>query len=400
MNDEQNIPLCFNLCTQMQGFHPARYMDFNELYNGLQKEIKDGNVTSQLDPTGELELFSYTVDCQFDKHWNKYNIMARGLILAPKKKQVVATPFTKFFNWGEEQYFTPDMPFVVTEKMDGSLAILFYWNKKWNVATRGSFTSEQSQWAQNYLDNYINTDCLVVGYTYLAEIIYHENRIVISYDYEGLVLLSAFKGDGKEICFEELETYKDYGFKIPKVYSYDNVEAIAKVAENLPYGQEGFVVRFNNGYRVKIKGIEYIRVHRIISNVRPLFIWESMMHGDDLDSVRKQLPEELRTDFDNIRSLIDEKFEKVIIEIKEAHEQTKHMSDKELGLALKNGELGQSVILRTMLFLVRKKDLLVEAYKGGTNMRKSVYKLFRPTNDKLPGYVPTTSMNRYAEDEG
>ena len=47
----------------------------------------------------------------------------------------------------------PDLPFETMEKLDGSLIIIFHHNGRWRTATKGSFTSSQAQWAENFLEN-------------------------------------------------------------------------------------------------------------------------------------------------------------------------------------------------------------------------------------------------------
>jgi hypothetical protein len=38
--------------------------------------------------------------------------------------------------------------------------------------------------------------------------------------------------------------------------------------------REGFVVRFSNGERMKIKGEEYLRLHKIMTNLSTTGVWE------------------------------------------------------------------------------------------------------------------------------
>jgi len=56
-------------------------------------------------------------------------------------------------------------------------------------------------------------------------------------------------------------------------------------------------------------------------------------------------------------------------------------------------------VVRNTVFLVRKKNLLEEAYVGGSSMRKTVFKMFKPKGNKLVGYVPTNVMNRFDQQE-
>ena len=76
--------------------------------------------------------------------------------------------------------------------MDGSLGIAFYYQDRWVFASRGSFTSDQAIKGYGMFVNLLNTSRthFSKGYTYLFEIIYPENRIVVDYmDAERLVLL-------------------------------------------------------------------------------------------------------------------------------------------------------------------------------------------------------------------
>ena len=116
-------------------------------------------------------------------------------ILLPAEKKVIATPFPKFFNYGEVEIWDSeqhDGDILALEKLDGSLGIVYHHSGEWHCATRGAFDSEQAMWAKTWLNNNIDTNALEKDHTYLFEIIYPENRIVVSYDYEGMVLLSAY----------------------------------------------------------------------------------------------------------------------------------------------------------------------------------------------------------------
>jgi RNA ligase len=102
--------------------------NFDELYQGLMECVKEGTVNRQVDPSTGLELFNYNETCSFEHKWNKYSLVARGLILDPEHKFIVAVPFPKFFNFGERECvtFKLDAPFQAYEKMDGSLGIVYF----------------------------------------------------------------------------------------------------------------------------------------------------------------------------------------------------------------------------------------------------------------------------------
>ena len=184
----------------------------------------------------------------------------------------------------------PAIPFETFEKMDGSLIIIFYHAGQWRTATKGSFGSSQAQWAAAQLTEGIQA-VLDPGTTYLCEAIYPENRIVVHYAYEGLVLLAAYRQDGSEMTADELRVYSGVvGWRMAERHPYASIADLMVVAPTLPATAEGFVVRFSDGLRFKVKGEEYCRVHRSVSHLTPLAMWEAMAAASDMDEMRRQLP--------------------------------------------------------------------------------------------------------------
>jgi len=348
-----------------------------------------------------LEIFSYSKSCVYEGAWDKFTLMARGLILDPQGKRIVALTFPKFFNFGEVSTQLPDLPFTVTEKMDGSLGLVFYWQGKWHVATKGSFQSDQAQWAAKWMQKNIVNVQLDTNLTYLTEIIYPSNKIVVSYSFEGLVLLGGYDLTTGFEVFDAAHTWLPYvGLSIfPKTYTYDSLDFMLGVAKTLDVDHEGFVVRFSNGYRIKIKGDEYCRVHRLISNCTPLAIWDMMRNLDDLEVIRVDLPEEHRKDFDQIRELLQDTFDNYILEIKALLGETRNWTDKEVGLNLKSLD-GHSKVAKSFLFAARKKNFLEEVHMAIDNVkhaRRALFEKFRPTGNVLEGFVPSSAMNRFDE---
>jgi len=381
-----------------QFIHPARLMDFDKLREGLQDEVDAGYVNCQTDETLGLEIYKYSNSCVYDKHWNEFTLIARGLILAPKEKEVVATPFPKFFNFGEINTDLPDEPFDTFEKVDGSLGIIFYWRGHWCVATCLSFTSEQSRWAEKWLQDNIPFWQLHVSSTYLSEIVYPENRIVVPYDYSGLVLLGIYDKFGQEVAYDFVKSLADHSkFGVASRHQYNSVDDILKICKTLPATQEGFVVRFANGYRVKIKGDDYCRIHRLISRCTPLAVWEAMCECDDLDALKKDLPEEFGKDLDNIRGILFNKYKNLLEEIWQAYNATVEMSDCDLGMAIQSGKLPFSRMALSYVFPCRKGSFCGKVSKPG-KIRRSLFKRFRPTANVLEGYVPSTAINRFEEE--
>jgi RNA ligase len=258
----------------------------------LNKYYEDGLLYKQVHPTLPLTIWNYTEKVQYENLWDEVTLMCRGLV-TDHTGDIVATPFQKFFNI-EEGKFEPTEKFEVYEKMDGSLGIVFWYEGQWVIATRGSFGSDQAMKAREILKKY-NTNIMFRHLTFCFEIIYPENRIVLDYgDDEKLVLLGTFNKDGKEV---DVEIWSQWGFDVVK--KYDGINDYKQLKEMVKNDQEGFVVKFSNGDRVKVKGVEYLRLHKIMTNVSTTGIWEYLKNGEDVLELLKDVPDEF---YDKIKS--------------------------------------------------------------------------------------------------
>ncbi len=251
----------------------------------LNQYYEDGLLYKQVHPTLPLTIWNYTEKVQFENLWDEVTLMCRGLV-TDNEGNMVAIPFQKFFNI-EEGKFTPTENFEVYEKMDGSLGIVFWYQGQWVVATRGSFTSDQAIKANEILNKY-NKDIMFRHLTFCFEIIYPENRIVLDYgDDEKLVLLGTFDKNGKET---DSSIWSQWGFDVVK--KYDGIKDFKELKGMIKDDQEGFVVKFSNGDRIKVKGVEYLRLHKIMTNVTTTGIWEYLKNGEDVMELLKDVPDE------------------------------------------------------------------------------------------------------------
>jgi RNA ligase len=252
----------------------------------------------------DLVIFSYTRECQYDRAWDEVTRAARGIIFNKVTGELVARPFPKFFNLTEmpETSFgnLPDGPFSATVKMDGSMGIVYPYKGQYWVSTKGSLKSDQAKWATEWFRSNAGMSEIKKGWTPLFEIIYKENKIVVDYgDFEGMVLLAYIdNATGKEMSHEDL-VKEGALLNVPVVRQetgFQKIEDLYEYCKNLPHTQEGFVVTFANGLKVKIKGTEYCRIHKMISRMTPLAYWEAW--DFDLKDIPKsymaQMPEEFR----------------------------------------------------------------------------------------------------------
>ncbi|TDU74537.1 RNA ligase [Streptomyces sp. KS 21] len=274
--------------------HNQAYPTLHDLLpqHELAAAIDAGHVTRKPHPELPLSIYTYTRTAQYGRVWNQVTTRCRGLVADDVTGAIVALPLPKFFNVGEHEDgqpyapALPDEPFEVYDKVDGSLAVVFHYAGSWRVASKGSFISTQATWGQRHLDGR-DTSALVPGVTYLAEILYPQNRIVVDYgDRRDLVLLAAFALDGTEVPLAEAAVHWQGIGSVVTVWPAMPLAELLALAESntLPGGEnaagtdaEGFVLRFASGVRAKAKLSEYVRLHKLVTGVTERDIWRS--HG-------------------------------------------------------------------------------------------------------------------------
>ena len=254
----------------------------------LKEMISKNYVRVNKHPEHDLYIYNYTQSAQFERIWNEVTLACRGLIL-DESGNIIARPFPKFFNLGEmENQVLPDTTFEVYDKMDGSLGILYWINDIPFIASRGSFSSFQSDKANEMLHGKYKTTWKLLdkNKTYMFEIIYPENRIVLDYGAsEELVLLAIIDTQsGEEFDLEDL------GF--PVVEKYDGIKDLSVLKEMDIANKEGFIIKYSNNFRVKIKFEEYLRLHRIITQVSNLNIWEYLKTNQPMEEILERVPDE------------------------------------------------------------------------------------------------------------
>lgn len=259
------------------------------------ESVAHGYVDVFYHPNGELRGFNYSKAAQHEGHWDETTIAARGLIVN-SNDEVVARPFSKFFNYGELS--DDDMgelrgPVCVSDKLDGSLGIGYVdpQTGELNIATRGSFTSDQAQHATElYQQYYAGTWTPESNRTYMWEIIYPENRIVLDYgDTDDLMLVGKVNNTtGKSYPLSDVTEWN--GRKADVLEHHSLSDAVnAPPRENA----EGVVVHFpETDARVKLKQDDYVRLHRVATNLTTKQIWRAERDGADMEAWVQDMPEE------------------------------------------------------------------------------------------------------------
>jgi hypothetical protein len=252
----------------------------------------------------------------------------RGIILDSEDNwNVVAYPFNRFYNLGEECSAPIDWSTTeIQEKLDGSLLILYYYNG-WQVATSGSpdaggqvndfgMTFAELFW-ETWKNQGLDTEWLenIGSRTYMFELCTPYNRVVV--EHKGCTLHalgSRCNHTFQEYGYRRDSEYWSSVYKFPKTYPLNSIEACVEAAKHLnPLQNEGYVVCDHLFRRIKIKSPSYVALHHAkytLSKKHMALIIRTGEHSEfklALDSFP-----ELRTIFDELfevyNSLIFEAF--------------------------------------------------------------------------------------------
>lgn len=335
----------------------------------LENYSQNGLLQKQTHPKFDLTIWNYSPKVQYERLWDEITIQCRGLV-TNSKGDIVARPFKKFFNYEEHKpEELPNEDFVVYEKMDGSLGILFNYQDEWILATRGSFTSPQSIKGKEILDKKYDVSSLRKTRTYLFEIIYPENRIVVDYgNEEKLVLLGVIDTEsGEEIPDSAIFFMQEQGFEIVTIYKTWG-EGYDLLQEEISKDREGYVIRFKNGFRMKIKGDEYKRLHKIITNISNRDIWEYLKDNKPMDEILDKVPDEFYNWVRETARDLTVRFENINKDYSEIYENLKsrNLDRKEFAIIAK--QYRHSNILFNML--------------DGREHKKNIWKIIYPNYSK------------------
>lgn len=255
-----------------------------------------GKTFSEIKKT--LESSPYKISIKEDENYYKLNYNqiesdfseniveeCRGIIFRKSDNKPVCVPFTKFYNFGETRASKIDWASAkVLEKLDGSIISLWYDNHKWHVSTNGTIDSSTAQLQVSIvdsetryrIDNYYDLFRLAFlkmkidyqefklnlnkDYTYIFELVSCYNRIVVPYKDTKLYHI------GSRNNYTLMEEDLDIGIEKPKKYNIHTLEDCLRVAEELPFSEEGYVVVDAHWNRVKIKSPAYVAAHHLKNN--------------------------------------------------------------------------------------------------------------------------------------
>lgn len=303
-------------------------VQLDDLFDPLDLEaaVSSGYVRRQHHPTLPLAILNYTEHCQFERYWTPVTKQCRGLIYHTETGEVVARSLPKFFNYGEPGVeLDPDEPVPVTDKLDGSLGILYDDGNGGAIATRGSFTSEQAIHATEvWKRRYMGMDGAIAhphpDWTLLFEIIYPANRIVCDYSgADDLYLLGMVHRRSGYLMRPSRIT----GWRGPIVQEFAEYRTLADAVAAPPReGMEGIVIDLlTSGQRVKVKQADYVALHRIVTGLSTRTVWEHLASGRALSELIEQLPDEFHAWVGRVAGELIGQVQAIRIEVDAEHQR-------------------------------------------------------------------------------
>jgi RNA ligase len=243
----------------------------------------------------------------------------RGLIFDTKGK-VISRRFHKFFNMNEREETAAEnvnwgRKYWIMDKLDGSM-VTPYENSfgviKWFSKAGDTFITDQiDAWFKknvNLLGNYVLFARTMAdrGITPIFEWCTPENRIVVNYPKSELILIALrWIESGKYVDPNAMKNLaEEYGIPCVKFYepSELSVEAINEWRGKLTEGEEGIIVRFEDGHMIKVKTDWYLALHKTKAHMeQEKNVVELILTGklDDLLSVVTPEDYEFLTKYSN-----------------------------------------------------------------------------------------------------
>lgn len=346
----------------------------------FDKAIAEGRVRASQHPEYPYVILKYSQVTQYSKDWDDVTMSSRGLIFNTETNEIVARPFKKFFNYSEGLTPEEDLKgdFVVAEKLDGSLGIS-YMNPsgEMEITTAGGFQAPQAAHATEiYNERYAGNWKPNPNLTYLYEIIYPENRIVVNYgDEDDIHLLGAVnKKTGKSVPLSQIKEWK-----WKRAGEYKDFKSLKDI-ENAPdpgIEHEGYIVHFlKSDARVKFKHDEYLKVHRISTGINEQRIHELMATGssETLDQFERDAPEEFESYIKETRSKLQAQYDE--------HENRIVHSYAELRSTLPGDVDQKTFALAVQKLPADDRQYMFQMFAGRDLKRENIWKSIKPAFEK------------------
>lgn len=228
----------------------------------------------------------------------------RGITFCDQTGRVLSRKFHKFFNLGErhetlESNVDWTQPHVLLEKLDGSMiTFLVLQDGSLRACTKMGLTDIARQVdgfiaANPAYESWIR-DRIAEDRTPVFEWCSRQQRIVIDYRVDRLVLTAI-----RENISGEYERYNDM-----LIHRDAGIDVIALHSGEILDGEEGYIVRFDNGHMLKVKGAWYVQLHKTLDHLKFEKDVIRLILDEKLDDAKPFLPDDLMQKADDFAKQI------------------------------------------------------------------------------------------------
>jgi len=207
----------------------------------------------------------------------------------------------KFFNVNEKEETLStaidfNQPHIILEKLDGSMITPIQvdthirWGTKMGITDVSMnaevFVSRNTNY-QEFADYIMSFDS-----TPIFEWCSPKNRIVVEYPHDRLVLIAIRDNvSGEYRSYQNMcDLAAQYGIDIVKAYS-GNASSMQQLIDSTKelQGAEGYIIRFDNGHMVKIKGEWYVRIHKVKDSLSQEKNIIDLLVNDKIDDIKPHM---------------------------------------------------------------------------------------------------------------
>lgn len=226
----------------------------------------------------------------------------RGIIFDNVTGAILRRPYHKFFNYKERketQRIDMSRPHTVLEKLDGSMIAPFYLGKELKWGTKAGETDVSNQvlpHINSFYTDFVNNCIKLHNSTPIFEWCSNKQRIVLNNEKDQLVLTAIrHMHTGAYWSYNDMTTFAT-PYQIPVVQWLEtnaNDEELSEWTSQLE-DTEGFVVAFDDGYRVKMKTHWYVQLHRVKEAIQQDRNIVELIIEDHIDDIKAQmLPQDI-----------------------------------------------------------------------------------------------------------
>ena len=298
--------------TEHDGKLLIRYANFEKLFGNSEQ------VNESLSETLEVD-FQEKFD--FDSFWDKYDgfyMECRSVVIDIYKNCLILTPFRKFRNLNEceensigniRERIKKARCVEISNKLDGSMQSARWCDNQIIMAgsqaldLTNSWRLEDGYHMLNENPKYKRMLKDFPDDTFIFEYISLNDAHVVHYkkEQEGLYLIGRRSTiTGAESSYKEIQMIaKEYGILTTEIYNTSFEDIVNNLDKKKSNEAEGFVLNID-GYKVKVKYDDYVRMHRLLSVLSaPNLVIRSIADGN-FDDFLSKVPDVYRNRVFNI----------------------------------------------------------------------------------------------------